>query len=296
MDDREPTVRARELGDALREAMRGAGLTASQIARRMEWSQSRVSRLLSGKRGGTEYDVLAFLTLCGVVGKERDRLMALCREQYRQSWLQQHGARLPKQLRTLIGHEDKATKISQFESTLVPGLLQTPQYARALLVEAGTVPEEEIGERVDARMGRHALFGRPHPPMLTFFIHEFVLRLPVGGREVMSDQLHHLLRMSVRSYLRLRVVPASRGAHAAIQGSFRLMEFPDIKPVAYLETETSSVFLELPEEISAYRTILARLEDTALDEGQSKEFIANMAIELYADREDQDALTTMAQE
>ena len=104
----------------------------------------------------------------------------------------------------------------------------------------------------------------------------------------MSEQLHHLLRMAVRSYLTLRVVPASLGAHAANAGSFILMEFAEFKPVAYLESETSSVFLELPEEIAAYRRILGALAETALGEEQSRELIATLATELYADREDYD--------
>ena len=118
--------------------------------------------------------------------------------------------------------------------------------------------------------------------------HEFVLRLPVGGPVAMSDQLHHLLRMSVRSYLTLRVVPASLGAHAATAGSFKLMEFAEFKPVAYLESETSSLFLEKPEETRAYQRILGALAGTALGEGESRELIATLATELYPDREDHD--------
>jgi len=100
--------------------------------------------------------------------------------------------------------------------------------------------------------------------------------------------LHHLLRMSVRSYLTLRVVPASLGAHAAINGTFTLLEFAEFRPVVYLESETSSLFLEKLAETQAYRRILGALAGTALDEGQSRELIATLATELYADREDHD--------
>ena len=288
MHDRIPTVRSRELGHGLRRAMEKAGFHASALAHELDWSPSRVSRLLSGKRGGNTNDVIAFLTLCGVKGEERERLLELTRDQHRPGWFQQHGARLPEQLVTLIDHENEATSMAEFESTLVPGLLQTAHYARAVMQGVGTVPLEEIEGRVKARMGRQDAFKRPRPPKCTFYIHEFVLRLPVGGHLVMSDQLHQLLRMSVRPYIRLRVIPARVGVHAAINGNFRLMEFAEIAPVVYLETQTSSVFLETPVEIGTYRKILARLEDTALDEGQSKELIANVAVELYADREDHD--------
>jgi Domain of unknown function (DUF5753) len=195
---------------------------------------------------------------------------------------------LPQQLVTYIDHETKAIAISSFEAIVMPGLLQTGDYARALLQEAGRAPADEIDGRVAARLARQSLFSRDRPPHFTFYLHEFVLRLPVGGPAVMSDQLHHLLRMAVRPYVTLRVVPAALGAHAATAGSFILMEFAEFKPVVYLESETSSVFLELPVEIDAYRNILAALAQTALDEGESRELIATLATELYADREDHD--------
>ena len=105
-----------------------------------------------------------------------------------------------------------------------------------------------------------------------------------------AEQLHKLLQVSVRPLIALRVVPAARGAHAAINGSFQLLEFKQIKPVVYLESETSSLFLELPIEIQAYREILAALDETALPEGQSKNFIGDLAVELYGDRETHDDL------
>lgn len=288
--DHEPTIRSRELGKGLREAMNNAGYHASEMARRLDWSPSRVSRILSGKRGGSTPDVIAFLAVCGIRGEEKERLLNLAQDQDRESWFQQHGSILPAQLRTLIDHENKATRISQFEFNLIPGLLQTGDYARMLMEEAGTVPEEEIDDRVEARLGRQKLLSRRPPLTLAFYLHEFAFRLPIGGREVMSDQLHHLLRMAVRPTITLRVITAAQGAHAAINGSFELMEFDKIKPVAYLESETSSVFLERPIEIRAYQSILSSLDVSALPEGQSREFIANLAVELYSDGEDQDAL------
>jgi transcriptional regulator with XRE-family HTH domain len=283
MRDREPTVRSRELGEALREAMRRAGLSGKDVAVALGWSPSWVSRLLTGRRGGTELDVSAFLAVCRVRGAERDRLLKLCAEMNTPGWLQQHGSRLPKQLRTLIDHEGKATIIGSFQANVVPGLLQTGDYARALSVGPGLFPEDEIEERVQARLARQALFSRSRPPRFTFFLHEFALRLPVGTPEVMSEQLHHLLRMLVRTYITLRVVPAGIGPHAGVAGPFTLLEFAEFKPVVYLESETSELFLEEPAEIAAYRRILGRLADTALDEGQSRELIAALATELYTD-------------
>ncbi|MGH4019854.1 MAG: helix-turn-helix domain-containing protein [Pseudonocardiaceae bacterium] len=288
MRDREPTIRSRELGEGLRRAMDKAGLNGVQAAHQLGWSTSRVSRLLSGKRGGTEVDVSALLAVCRVKGKERDRLLALCQEQNTLGWFQQHGSRLSKQLVTLIDHENKAVTISEFQATLVPGLLQTGDYARAVISRSANMPAEEVEERVAARLARQSLFSRERPAQFTFYLHETLLRLPIGGPAVMSDQLHHLLRMSVRSYLTLRVLPASLGAHAGLAGPFTLMQFTDFRPVVYLDSETSSLFLEKLEETTAYRHILGALAETALGEGQSRELIATVATELYADREDHD--------
>jgi transcriptional regulator with XRE-family HTH domain len=288
MRDREPTIRSRELGEGLRRAMEGAGLDQKGAAAKLGWSQSRVSRLLSGKRGGTEVDVSAFLAVVQVTGAERERLLRLCREQNTPGWLQQHGSRLPRQLRTLIDHENKAVTIEDFQPTLVPGLLQTTDYARAVIREAGVIPAEEIEDRVAARLGRQSLFGRERPARFSFFIHEFVLHLSVGGPTVMAEQLQHLLRKATRPYLSLRVVPAALGGYAAAAGAFKLMEFAEFRPVVYLESETTSLFLEKPEEIAAYRHILGLLAQTALGERESRELIATVATDLSADREDHD--------
>ncbi|RZS40960.1 helix-turn-helix protein [Herbihabitans rhizosphaerae] len=285
MRDREPTVRRRELGDALRQAMERAGLTGADMARRLGCSQTWVSRLLSGKRGSTENDVTAFATICGVNGKELARLQGLAREQTQVGWLQQHGSRLPKQVRTLIDHEDHSREISQFGFTLVPGLLQTGDYARTVISENVNVPADEVDDRVSARLARQALFSRYRRPTFAFFLHEFALRLPVGDAQTMADQLEHLLRMSARTYLTIRVVPTAIGAHAGMSGPFTLLDVIDFKQVVYLDSETSNVFLEEPVEIAAYRNILAALDRTALDEEQSRTMVATVARTQYADRE-----------
>ncbi len=288
MSDREPTIRSRELGEGLRRAMKRAGINGNQAARQLDLSPTMISRLLSGHRHPTVAQVAGFLGMCRVMGAERDRLLALCDEQHVPGWLQQHGSRLPRQLVTLIDHETKAVVIGDFQSTVVSGLLQTGDYARAVISRIANVPADEVDDRVTARLARQSLFGRDRPVRFTFYVHEFVLRLPVGGLAVMADQLHHLQQMSLRPHITLRVVPAAFGAHAATAGSFTLMEFAEFKPVVYVESETSSLFLETPQESKAYRSILAALADAALDEGESRELIATLATEFRADREDHD--------
>jgi len=242
--------------------------------------------MLSGTRGTTEVDVAMFLTVCGVRGRERKRLLAVCQDQGVPGWLQEYGDRLPKQLVTLVDHEDKAQQITDFEATWVPGLLQTPDYARALLSRSVSVPENEVEEWVAARLARQELFTRGTGALFGFFLHETALRLPVGGAAVLCDQLHHLLRMSVRPPITVRVVSAAVGAHAGLDGSFRLLEFAEFHPVVYLESTTSALFLERREQVTAYRRILHALAEVALDEGHSRDLIATVAQELSSDLED----------
>ncbi len=214
MSDREPTIRSRELGEGLRRAMERAGVNGKQAAYQLDLSPTLVSRLLSGQRHATATQVAGFLAICRVKGPERDRLLALCDEQRAPGWLQQHGTRLSQQLTTYIDHEARAVAINEFQSTLLPGLLQTGDYARAVISRIVNVPADEVDTRVAARLARQSLFSRDRPVRLTFYLHEFVLRLPVGGPAVMADQLRHLQRMSVLPHLTLRVMPAASGAHA----------------------------------------------------------------------------------
>jgi transcriptional regulator with XRE-family HTH domain len=181
MPHRDPTIRSRELGEGLRETMKQAGLNGKQAAQMLDVTPSYVSMLLAGKRGASELDIAAFLGVCRVRGPERDRLLALCREQENPGWLQQHGSRLPKQLVTLIDQENKAVTISDFEATLVPGLLQTGEYARAVISRIANVPSDEVDDRVVARLARQSVFSRDRLARFTFYLHEPVLRTPVVG-------------------------------------------------------------------------------------------------------------------
>jgi transcriptional regulator with XRE-family HTH domain len=286
MEDRDTTVRSRELGEGIRAAMKKTKLNGNDIARKMGWSASKVSRLLSGKRGARPTDVAAVLALCSVIGTERERLLKLCEEQEIPGWLQQHGPHLPKQLRTLMDHEQTMLRNNQLEIVVIPGMLQTADYAAAVMRGDGLLPVEEIEGRVSARLSRQSILARPRPAEFVYFIHEFALRLPVGGPVVMSDQLHELLRVSIRPHVTLRVVPTTAGAFPGMAGAFQLMEFAEHRPVNYLEGQTTALFLEEPGEIATYRRAIQLLAGIALTEGQSREMIATLATELYSTEED----------
>ncbi len=290
MSDENSTIRSRELGDALRLAMERANLSGKRAAHVLGWSETKVSRMLTGRQVFKDTDVSALLALCSVTGDEKERLLELARQYDQQGWLQKYSSDLTKQLRTLINHEARATEITEFEPCFVPGLLQTGDYAQALLERSAMVPPDQIALRVRARLSRQSIFSRDRHPRFTFFLHEQAFRLPVGGPAVMSGQLHHLLQMSVRRYITIRVIPVAFGAHAGVAGACRLMESAEFKPVVYIEEQTAGHFLEEPAEIATYRKIFAAFANCALDERESKDLIAELAVGLYADREDQDAV------
>ncbi|TDQ05000.1 helix-turn-helix protein [Labedaea rhizosphaerae] len=271
--------------------MANARLTGKAAAHQLDWDESKISRMLSGKRPGSEVDTAALLALCRVHGEERNRLLSLARDQSTQGLLRQHGSHLPKEVAELVEHENLAVELINYEGVGVPGLLQTDEYATAVITALPNVPRSEIQERVAIRLARQALLSAPGSRNFTFYLHEFVLRLPVGGPAVMSAQLHKLLQLSVRLNITIRVLPAELGAHAAFCGSFMFLEFADFHPVIYLESDTSSLFLEKQEESTAYRQIIASLAGNALDVGQSRELISQVAVELYADGDDHYDLT-----
>jgi transcriptional regulator with XRE-family HTH domain len=269
------SVRSRQLGDALRSAMANAGFNGKRTADLLGWSESRISRFLSGKLPATEVEVSALLALYGVTGSERDRLLELTRHPSTIGWTP------PEAARTLIDHQRKAIRITEAHTGTIPLLLQTENYARAIVSRMVNAPTDGSERFLTDRLTHQHLLTIAHPPQLTFYIHELVLHLPVGGPRVMSEQVHHLLRMSVRSHLTIRVVPTAIGAHAALAGTCGLMEFADIGPVVYLETEAAGYFLEESAEISMYQNVFTALAAVALDPTQTRAVISRLAVDRY---------------
>lgn len=287
MYDQEPTVRSRELGIALRRAAAAKGLQGTDIARQLGWSPSRVSRLFSGKRGsGHRDDIVAMLVVCGITGPKRDELLAMSRDASEKGWWQQYGDRLPAELCTLSNYEDAAIAITNFETSLIPGLLQTAGYSRALLENEPTVPADEVELRIEVRRKRRRIFEREHPARFVFFLDEYALRRTGPGEEIMYEQMHHLLRMAVRPYIEIRIIPDTVGFHAG-QKPFKLMRFSESRPVVFIENQTSALFLERKDTIAGYNLIAARLATVALDKRRSLEALATLADTLAAPGEDE---------
>jgi uncharacterized protein DUF5753/helix-turn-helix protein len=262
----------------LRAAIRGAGLGVRELAHKLRWTHPFVSHVLNGKRSFSDEDLLSLLIACGVHRDERARLLTLSRESGIRGWLQHYPSGTPEQPRTLIEHERKATDIFEVQWAVLPKLLHTEGYARALLGH-GTSAPEAVEVLVEARFGRQAVFTRSPPPRTVFFVYEPAIRASIGGVDVMCDQVHHLLKMSIRRNLELRIIPISAG-HTAQAGSFALMESEEFDSVVYLEGAVSAAFLEEPDQIAAYRRVLSALDKSALSGTESQELITACAGEL----------------
>lgn len=281
MYDQEPTVRARQLGRALEQALHARGWNATEVSKALGWSPSKTSRMLSGKRCASRVDVSAFLAICGVVGVRRDELLDLVDDVYEPMWWQDFGSRLPVRLQPVADNENEATAITCFHPTQVPTLLQVPEYTSALLAAQLIIPDREIDDRVGHVATRQRIFDRTFQHMrFTAFLDEHTLTgAAIGtgavGDEVMSAQVHHLLRMAVRPTIEIRLLPEDSGAILA--GPFSLLEFNTHSPVVCLEQPTCIGFLEHPDTIKAYRRIIAELNRRALSEPDTRARLAEIA-------------------
>ena len=266
VNDQVPTVRSRQLGAELRRIRQRAGYSTIELARILEWSSSRISRLETGKRGTSEAHVANWLGLFRVTGAEFDEVINLCRQTRERSWMQTHEPLAHDTVRTLLHLETTATKIIEFEPLWVPSLLQTADYARARLASSRLVPPEAIADRLQARHARQAILHVEEPPVCRFYLSEYVLGRAVGTTRVMHEQLRHLARVAALPHCTIRIIPDDGGGPCT---AFRLMEFADQPRCVYLWYVTGSVFLD--ENIGTYREQLTQLDRAALDPQQSQE-------------------------
>lgn len=281
MAGKNSTVRRRRVGLVLRRLREGAELSCEEVGEKLGWSGSKVSRIETGRVTVSQPDVERLLDLYGRRDPaERDELLALVRQASQKGWWQAYGDALSSPYATYIGLEAEATTIRTYEAQLVSGLLQTAEYARAVMRAATpTDSADEIEQRAAVRMARQALLTRDDSPHLWAVLDEAVLRRPVGGREVMGRQLRHLVQAVSLPNVTLQVLPFDAGAHAAMEGAFSILDFPeDAHPdVVYLEEKTTGAFLEDPEEIAGYSMAMEYLRAVALGPDQSVEFITAVA-------------------
>ncbi|PWK80996.1 helix-turn-helix protein [Lentzea atacamensis] len=271
MPRRNSSVVGREFGIGVRHAIEQTKMTHREIARMLDWDESKLSDLVRGKGGVSEAEVLQLLAFCRVPPTEVRRLLALFRETRETGYLQIPADGLPDQVRSLIEQERLANVITVWSMNLIPGRLQTADYMRAV-VDAGARDESiDYEEVIAARLARRELFHWSRE--FVFYIHEQALRLPVGGEEVMKDQLLHLLGMARRSYVTVRILPIAIGAHAGLSGSFMQLKYEKFEPVVFLESQNTSLFLEDRGSLATYTKVLKVLDRQALSAEQSKELI-----------------------
>ncbi|WP_405584042.1 helix-turn-helix domain-containing protein [Streptomyces sp. NBC_01092] len=276
-----PTVRRRRLGQELRRLRELKGMTAEEVAERLLVSQSKISRLENGRRSISQRDVR---DLCGVyeVDDHRivDSLMQMAKDSRQQGWWHSFGD-IPYSV--YIGLETDAASLRVYDPQVVPGLLQTKQYAEALI--AGALPETaqtEIEKRVQVRMRRQERISTEENPLrLWTVMDEAALRRVVGNRSLMRDQLEQLVEQSQLPHVTVQVIPFDMGAHPGLNGQYAILEFPDAadSSVVYIEGVTSDLYLEKANDVQKYSVMYEHLRAQALNVEQSRQFIADIAKE-----------------
>lgn len=290
------SAQARELGAELWRIRKQANVSGRDIARTLHYDKSTISRIENGTRTISELDVAMYLVTCRASEGEFKRLTALVRQLSNGPWLRCHGDALPDELRSLIFQESTASALTSFVPLLIPGLLQTEDYARAVFRWAGLVPEDGIDMRVRARLGRQRLLDRHPRPRLTFYLHEHALRSPVGSAAIMHEQLLHLLLVSAGTSCKFRAIPHVRGPIGVLGCGFMLIDHAEHPSIAYVEAQTASVFTEEPSDIATYRQIVTKLDALALGAEQSRKWVAHLATNFERAKDGRDGRADLAQE
>jgi transcriptional regulator with XRE-family HTH domain len=257
-----PTVQRLVLGSTLHRLRDSRGITAEQAADAIRGSHSKISRMEHGRVGFKERDVGDLLTLYGVTdSEERAALLNLARQANTPGWWHAYSDILPTWLEAYVGLEAAASVLRTYEVQLVPGLLQTEDYARALIRQGSAATEEEIARRGELRASRQEILRRPDAPQLWAVVDEGALRRPVGSTEVVRRQLRHLIEVTDHPAITLQVLPFQAGAHAAMGGPFTILRFaePDLADVVYIEQLTSALYLDKPVEVDSYLEVMEQL-------------------------------------
>ena len=253
-----------------------AGLTETELARRLGWPLTTISRMENGWRTSTTTDVIQYVAMCGLKRRELEPYVEFTRIAERKQGYYLSDERIGGSLQSLIFHESSASHTVIYEPLVIHGLLQTPEYARAriLALNPTGIAEEMVAGGVRTRMERRQVLYLPNPARFTFYIPEQALRHRVGTEEVMQEQLLHLVLTTGLENVTVRIVPSATGA----VGAFRLMEFREHRPIVYLDAlRFGGLILEDPSHVNIYREHVAMLAEVALDEGQSREYAAELA-------------------
>jgi transcriptional regulator with XRE-family HTH domain len=278
-----PTVLRILLGSQLRMLREVKGITREEAGYAIRASGSKISRMELGRVSFKERDVTDLLKLYGVDEDETATLVALAVQANSPGWWHKYGDVLPDWFQVYVGLEEAASLIRLYEVQFVPGLLQTADYARAVvrLGQPGAAPEE-IDRRISLRMGRQELLTKPGGPRLWAIVDEAALRRPIGGKEVMRAQLEQLILATEEPQVTLQVMPFRSGGHAAEAGAFTVMRFPepDLPDVVYLEQLTSALYLDKRDDVEKYTEVMERLSVESESPERSVDILSGMLEEV----------------
>ncbi|NMO56779.1 helix-turn-helix domain-containing protein [Actinoplanes sp. TBRC 11911] len=270
---RSPTIRRRRLGAEMRRHREAAGVTIDTVAARIGCSMSKVSRIETGHTSATPADVQNILDIYGVDDAIKMELVQIAREARQKGWWHPFSTVLTG---AYVGLEAAARAVRTYEQQVIPGLLQSEEYAIAMIRAARLGDRiEEIEQRVHVRMARQSLLTSDDPIDLRVVLDEAVLSRPVGGDEVMRDQLRRLIEAARLPNVTLQILPFDVGAHAGMDGTFAILEFEEERDadVVFTENATGGLFLEKFEELEKYNAIFEAIQATALDPDASTQMM-----------------------
>lgn len=268
-------AKARGLGAELAGLRAQAGLTLREVTDRLGWSAPTLCRIENGMRDTTSEEVAALLVVYKITGARNDHLVNLARTIDQPGWWETITGDLPGQLVALRAFEANAVKITAFGLNLIPGLLQTEGYARAVF-EAVGVPDGSIDAWTAVRLERQEILNRRKPSVLHAIIDEGAVNRTFGGPAVMAEQLRHLTRMAAKPNVHLQAL--RRPDHPAVSGSYVVLEFPPpAQAFVHLEHFGSSMFLDEPEDVGSFQTLTATVAGMAMDRRSSQDFTAHLA-------------------
>jgi transcriptional regulator with XRE-family HTH domain len=275
-----PTARRRRLATALRQLREERNLNCTDAGKAVGWSESKVSRIETGRVKIAQPDLERLLDLYEVTGETRAGLLSLARQATHRGWWRSYSDALPRWFENYVGLENGAKSLFTYQNQLVHGLMQTEEYAEAVIRAAQPqASADEIERQLGARATRQALLTASTPLQVWAVLDEAVLHRSVGGRTTMRDQLNRLIEISAFRNVTLQVLPFDAGAHASMGTSFELLHFPELGDTAivYIEDLTSSQYLEMPVDLERYTLVFDYLRATALSPDRSAELIAQVA-------------------
>ena len=282
--ERSPTATRRALAQRLRQLRVEAGLTGDQASERVGFSDSKITKIERAQAVASREDVLKMIDAYGgVTDDEREQLLAMVRQGNRKEWWEQHDRQLPAKLGSYLGLEAVATSLRAYDTTLVHGLFQTPQYARAVI--RGGLPDlldDEVELFVETRMRRQEVLARKDQPLEVWSImDEAVLRRKIGGREVMHAQLEKLIKAAELPNVTLLVMPDDMGVHAGLDGPLAILQFEaSTRPVVYIEGHAGNLYLERSDDLRRCASTMNHILAGAPSPDQSLALIRQISEEM----------------